>query len=292
MSITTNAMTVNLQIGIWQGYRLDKDASAKVTKDANAEGDAARVNKHLVPKEALKPVVAAAGAVRTHFYAKTLPWKDNGDRLLPRAMYDSFIEEQGRLEAAFNDAVSTFLSEAYPAARDQAEFRMGDLFKHDDYPSPGSLRPRFYVNLDIDAVTEAGDFRVAMEDAEKDRIRQSMEDAMRGRIGRAMQDIWTRLADVVGHFATKMGSDGIFRDTTVSNIEELLDLLPGLNVLDDPDLKAMGDEIKAKLTGIEPKELRKDPEVRTQAAKDAADIMARMKGFMISTAPVEQKEAA
>lgn len=286
MSIVTQAMVLNLQIGIWQGYRLDKDASAKVTRDANAEGDAARVNKHLVPKEALKAVVSASGAIRTHFYAKTLPWKDNGDRLLTRAMFGGFIEEHERLVGEFNDAVLEFLSTSYPAARDQAEFRMGDLFKGDDYPSAQSLRQRFYINMDIDAVTQAGDFRVDMEESEKAKIQAAMEEAMKGRIGRAMQDIWTRLAEVVGHFAKKMATDDIFRDTTVSNIEALVDLLPGLNVLDDPDLRAMGEEIKAKLAGADPKDLRKDKAVRTQAAKDAEDIMARMAGFMNATAPV------
>jgi hypothetical protein len=59
MSIASKAMVLNLQIGLWQGYRLDKEASRKVTQDANANQDAARVNKHLVPKDALADVVTA-----------------------------------------------------------------------------------------------------------------------------------------------------------------------------------------------------------------------------------------
>lgn len=289
MSISSKAMVLNLQIGIWQGYRLDKEASQKVTRDAGAEHDAARVNKHLVPKEALKPVVAASSAVRTHFYARTLPWKDNGDRLLTRALYMDFVQEHGALMQQFEDAVGNFLTKDYPAARDQAEFRMGDLFKPDDYPSPLQLRHRFYINLDIDAVTEAGDFRVSLDEEHAVAVREQMEQAMQDRIGRAMQDIWARLSDVVGHFAKTMGEqDKVFRDTTVRNIEELVDLLPGLNVLDDPTLNAMGAEIRAKLTGIDPKDLRKSKEVRSQAAKDAEDIMARMAGFMNATAPIQQ----
>ena len=285
MSIVANAMVLNLQIGIWQGYRLDKEASQKVTHDAGADNDAARVNKHLVPKEALKPVNSAAAAIRTHFYAKTLPWKDNGDRLLTRLMFADFIEEHERLVGEFKDAVDTFLSEAYPSARDQAEFRMGELFKADDYPSTDSLRRRFYVNMDIDAVTEAGDFRVAMEQDQLDSIRSSMEKAMEERIGRAMHDVWQRLSDVVGTFAERMRAykgtrEGSFRDSVVQNITDLIDILPGLNVLGDPEIEAIGKEIKAKLAGHDPKTLRKDTTVRNQAAKDAEDIMDRMSGFM------------
>jgi hypothetical protein len=74
----------------------------------------------------------------------------------------------------------------------------------------------------------------------------------------------------------------------VSNILELVDLIPGLNVLDDPTLNALGDEIKAKLGGVDPKDLRKDKGVRSQAAKDAEAIMARMAGFMNATTPLQQ----
>ena len=54
MSIAERAMVVNLAIGLWQGYRLDREASRQVTETNGAASDAARVNKHLVPKEVLK----------------------------------------------------------------------------------------------------------------------------------------------------------------------------------------------------------------------------------------------
>jgi hypothetical protein len=77
----------------------------------------------------------------------------------------------------------------------------------------------------------------------------------------------------------------------VSNISELVDLIPGLNVLDDPDLNQLAREIKAKLAGHDPKDLRKDKATRTQAAKDAEEIMGRMAGFMAAVAPAQQQAA-
>lgn len=281
MSIANDCMIVNLQIGMWLGYRLDKTASEKVTSDAGAEQDAARVNKHLIPKESLKQIVSAAGAVRTHFYEKTLPWKDNGDRLLTRKMYMNFIQEHGRLQSEFQAAVDTFLDVQYPRAKDQASFRMGDLFNSNDYPSVTELRHKFYVNVDIDAVTEAHDFRVQLSDqAENDAIRHNIESAMQARISRAMGDVWARLSDVLGHFASKMGSDEVFREATVKNLEELVELLPALNVLDDPNLAKIGDEIAANLVGYSAKELRKNAAVRESVADEAKRIMSDMEGFM------------
>ena len=59
MNIREDCMTLDLTMGVWLGYRLDKEASRQVTDNANAEADAARVNKHLVPKAALAKVVTS-----------------------------------------------------------------------------------------------------------------------------------------------------------------------------------------------------------------------------------------
>lgn len=280
MSITKNCMIVNLSLGIWQGYRLDKTASKQVTDDAGAEADAARVNKHLIPKESLKTIVFAAGQIRQHFYGKTLPWKDNGDRLLTRKLYADFIEKHQQLVAKFNAAVEEFLHTTYPQAKMRAEFRMGALFNSDDYPTPSELEHKFYVAMDIDAVSEASDFRVALDKDSLAQIRSDIETATNARLTTAMRSVWERLATTVGHFAEKMASDGIFRDSTITNLEELVDLLPGLNITGDPQLTKIHQDLLNTLVGYDPKDLRKDPAVRSEAATEAARIVDEMSGFM------------
>lgn len=280
MSVTTQCMIVNLQIGLWNGQRLDKSASRKVTSEANADTDAASVNKHTVPKAALAQITSAASAIRMHFYEKTLPWKDNGDRVLSRSMYMKFVEQHEQLVTAFHTAVAEFIDVRYPAAIEQAAFRMGELFKADDYPSAEALRHKFYVGLDIDAVTEAGDFRVEMDQTTLDTVRQQMTTALEQRMGRAMQDVWARLAETLGHFATKMGSDDIFRDSTVKNLEDIVALLPDLNILNDPQLEQIRQDIQATIVGYSPKDLRTSPTTRATASTEAQRIMTTMAGFM------------
>lgn len=280
MSIANNTMVVNLQISSWSGYKLDKGMSQKVTTEAKADTDAARVNKHLVPKEALKDVISASGALRTHFYERTLPWGDNGDRLLPRLAYSEFMQEHGRLEQEFHNAVDNFIKEKYLAARDQAEFRMGEMFKTDDYPEAEQLRRRFAVNLDVHGVPTGHDFRVDMDTLTVDMLRQQIEDKNAERVSTAMRDVWTRLADVLTHFANKMGEDSVFRDSTVKNLEELVEMLPALNVTNDPALEQIRQDITDTIIGYQPKDLRKDTAVRQAAAKESRRIADQMASFM------------
>lgn len=280
-ALTEKAMVANLSIGRWQGQRLDKDASRKITTQSGADADAARVNKHLVPKESLAPVSTAANTVRDHFYTNTLPWRDNGDRLLSRTLYLDFIQTHEALVREFDEAVEHFINVDYPVAIDKAAFRMGELFKREDYPAAGDLRRRFYIQLDFDALTTSGDFRVAIDQDHADKVRASMEAAAERRMAAAMGDVWKRLAETIGYFHERMSKpDAVFRDTTVNNIAELIDVIPGLNVLDDPNIEAIRQMVAKSLTGIEAKDIRKDDALRGELADEAGQIMSKMEGFM------------
>ncbi len=285
-ALVERAMVMNLSISRWEGKRLDKEASQRVTESAGARADVARVNKHLVPKEALAPVITASNAVRDHFYTSTLPWRDNGDRLMTRLLYTSFIEQHERLKAEFYAAVDQFLCVDYPSAVAQAEFRMGDLFKRDDYPSAAVLRSKFTIVLDIEPVTTSNDFRVQIDSDHVEKVKSAMEDAAMRRVQAAQADVWRRLLEKVGRFqerlagTTEDGKPAVFRDTTVDNLHELVEMIPGLNVLDDPNIEQMRQDIIAKLGGHTAADIRKDPELREDLAGDAKAILDQMQGFM------------
>lgn len=278
--LTERAMICNLSISMWQGYRLDKEASRKVTEDAGAKADAARVNKHLVSKEALAPLVTAANNVRSHFHANTLPWRDNGDRILTRVAYLTFIPAHEALVREFNEAVEEFLTAAYPEARSQAEFRMGDLFKPDDYPHVSELRRRFAITLDYGPVGTANDFRVSLDQSHADRIKAQIESAAEARLAQAQADVWQRIGKAVGYFHERMADPkAVFRDSTVDNIHDLLALIPGLNVLDDPNVELVRKMLEDSMGGVEAQSIRKSPELREELAGEAKEIMDKVAGF-------------
>lgn len=280
-ALTEKAMVMNLSIGIWAGYRLDREATRKVTSDAGASADAARVNKHLIPKQALAPIVTASNAVRSHFYDNTLPWRDNGDRLMTRKLFLTFMPAHEKLVNEFTDAVETFLATDYPSAIEQAAFRMGTMFNQDDYPPAGELRRKFYIGLEIDAITTANDFRVQIDQEHVDKVRASMESAAEARLQNATADIWRRMAETIGYFQQRMADPkAVFRNSTVTNIGEMLDLIPGLNVLDDPQIETVRAAIAKSFGNLDAKDIREDPAHRAHLAGEAKQIMDKMSGFM------------
>lgn len=281
MSIVNECMIVNIRILLWMGHRYDKAASEALMAQAEAEADTARVNKRIIPAEALKHVTAAASSVRTHLYDETWPWKDNGDRLLMRKKHLKFMEEHNNRVARFDAAVDDFLNTAYTAERERAEFRMGKLFDENDYPPVKALRRKFSISLDIDAVTTVNDFRVEMDAEAREQVRQSMEEAMQDRVNRTLAEVWARLAKKLKHYAETMKvSDKTFRDTTVTNLEEIVDILPDMNIFGDKKLAKIGEEIKEKLIGYTPEQLRNEPDTRAYVAEEAQQLIDVMGGYM------------
>jgi hypothetical protein len=281
MSITKECMIVNLSIGRWYGFARDSDLGRSVALTHHADEDATNVNKRLMPSKVLRDVNSTLTAIRNHFHKNTLPWHDAGGRLLTRKLFATFIEEHEALVKKAEVAIEKFITADYPTERDRAEFRMGDVFKSEDYPSQAELRTMYRVRLDFEPVGDASDFRVEMDQKHADSVRQSIERNVNNRIQTAMREVWDRLAKTLRHFHDRMADeDARFKRATIDNLREIIDVLPALNVLDDPDLESIRIDIMNHLSDLDPVELRDNEEMRREVSGEAKRIMDTMDGFM------------
>jgi hypothetical protein len=277
MSLSTKCMIVDVRVSRWSGYKIDSKASNKLIREANAQAGSAIVSKRVVPKEALADITTAYNALKAHRDRHTLPWYDKGPRIMTRNIFELFMSGYGELERQYNAAVEEFITVRYPPVRDQAAFRLGDLFNDKDYPPPEELRKKFRVDLDIDGITEPEDFRIALPEKELNQLKATMERSIERRLSDAMQDVWLRIAELLEHYIEKMNDgEAIFRDSTVNNLVDLMNILPGLNVTGDPKLREIRQRIMETIGDYQPDDLRKDDSLRAAAAKEAREIRESM----------------
>ena len=90
MDLTRDAMLVTLRIHHWSGKRYDRKASDHVAYHHDADADAGRYTKRLLPKAAFAALTRAVSAARTAHYDHTLPWDDRGRRLLTVDNFDHY----------------------------------------------------------------------------------------------------------------------------------------------------------------------------------------------------------
>jgi hypothetical protein len=81
------------------------------------------------------------------------------------------------------------------------------------------------------------------------------------------------------HNAAADGNKPRLYDSMITNIVEIVDVLPKLNIAGDTELDRMASEIRKSLV-VDPQELRKSETMRSDAAKAAANITQRMAAYM------------
>lgn len=273
------AMLASLNISQWSARRHDKNVTAKVASDYGTSDKAGRFNKCLIDPDALKPIQQKATEARTYYYSNTLPWNDDGQRILTAAHYLEFMGKLDDLNREFRKLVTEF-SDDYPQLVQQARLMLNGMFRPEDYPDMEAIKGKFSFAVNINPLPMAEDFRVTLNDEERERIQEDIKARTENAIADAMKDLYRRLAECLNHMVDKLGDPkAIFRDTLTGNLADLVNLLPKLNLTSDPQLETIRREIETRLLDFEPETLRKAPMVRKQVAQDAAAILDMMKGY-------------
>jgi len=285
-SLSSRAMLCSLSISMWSARKHDSEASEEIAQRHGAQADAGRYHKVLLPKEALAEIHKIVSEARQEHYFMTLPWDDNGYRVLPAAAYMDHTEKMRTLSNRFTPAVDA-LAQQFSQLVEEAKVRLGGLFRLADYPAPDELRSKFSFETKVMPLPDAADFRVALGDEEKERIKRQITAAVEASLQVASRELWQRLYEAVDHLAerlqaykvTEEGVEHPFRDSVVTNLVKLVDVLPKLNVTGDPELEQLAAQVRASLL-VDPQELRKSEGVRTETARNASAIASRMSAYM------------
>jgi hypothetical protein len=285
-SLSSRAMLCSLSISVWSARKHDTEASEEIARQHGAETDAGRYHKVLLPKAALAEIHKIVSEARQQHYFVTLPWDDNGYRVLPAAAYLDHTEKMRALSNRFTPAVETLVSQ-FGQLVEEAKVRLGGLFRIGDYPAPEELRSKFSFETKVMPLPDASDFRVTLGEEEKERIKRQITAVVEASLQVASRELWQRLYDAVSHLAErlqayKVSDEGIehpFRDSVVTNLVKLVDILPKLNITGDMELEQLAAQVRVSLL-VDPQQLRNSEALRTVTAKTASEIASKMAPYL------------
>lgn len=277
--LARNALLVQLRIGQWSGVRQDQKARQTVENTHKTDLKVGNYQKQLLPgSKELIAVRNTAQNIRQFVDRETLPWYADGTRILSSMHYMEFAAEFGKKKAEFEDAVNKFLNN-YDALKDLAKVKLGDLYNEMEYPSVDALRYSFTCDVNYLPVPDVGDFRVEISEAEKERFVNTMKEVE----SEARVEVYNRLKDVISKAAEKLQDpEAIFRDSLINNINDMLNLVPALNVTEDAELERVRNEVYQFTSKISPDICREVKTVRENTAKQLAEIADKMSIFMVS----------
>lgn len=278
--IARAAMLVDLNIAIYSGRKQDKATQSEVTASkGSASKKAASVYKNLFAEcKELDAITKFQARARAEHYRLTMPWNDQGARLLPTAALLDYQKAMGRYQSEFQMLVDAFLDK-YDTLVASAAFQLGTLFDRDEYPSRAQVARRFRMDVSFTPLPTAGDFRLGIESEVQRELVQQYERRLEAQVAQATQDAWDRLYKALSRLSDRLiveedGKKRVFHDTLVTGAQELCELLTAMNITNDPKLESARRQLESVLSGVTPKELREEDGTRIETKQKVDSILA------------------
>lgn len=268
----SRATLVELSIHLWTARKYDRGVSQTIDQTYSAQ-DGGRFNKHLLKVGALAPVTQAAAALRRYHYDSTLPWGDNGQRLLPAESLFAYREEVRKLRDVFNAKVNDFVTN-YTAHVDEAKASLGQLFRASEYPTALQVRKQFDVGLTFLPVPEAGDFRVDAADEMREELRTEFAAAEAVRAQQAVDNLRERVENVLTRLRDQCAGK-IISSAVVRDVNALPATVRALNLTDNPALTHAATVIEQEL-GLDEHAMRASLTYRKVIHDRASKILAEL----------------
>lgn len=264
-----------LNISKWGAKAYDKKASTTVETAYHTQSNIGRFQKEIIDGKELKTIDRLSAEMRILHIDNTLPWGDNGDRLLPTTNFDFYQKEMNRLIGEFDAEVVKFL-EKYPLLKQTARERLGGLFDSKNYPN--DVSNKFNVRINYFPVPIADDISLNLPTVDVRSIKENITKTVNGRIEDAIKDIWVRMEILLNKLIERLSdNDNKFKNSLIDNIAAIISIVPKLNVFNDPNLDETCKKMKELL--VEPDNLRTDTSLRKLIVEKAIELSNQVKSF-------------
>jgi hypothetical protein len=286
--LSKKAVLVSVNISAWTARKIDK----KVTKETNsrheAADDAGRYNKLLIEAKHMAKIGSLVSQARVLHHTMTLPWADEGPRILANVLFNDFSTKFRVLKRDFEREADVF-GRNFQTYIDERKRKLGAMFNASDYPTVKEIRAKFKMDITVLPLPDAGDFRVDLDDDTLDELRSELQKHTVEVVDHAKEATARQIIEVVGHMSeklaeykkpTKNGKRAFFLDSLVENVRDLAKLLPAFNLADDPKMDAITKRIIKELCVEDAPTLRAKDDVRIAVKKSADDIVKAVSGLL------------
>lgn len=288
-SLSERATLVTLRISMWTGRKVDKEVTEEVNETYKAEKDAGKYVKALVAGKFFKGISSACSVARRSHLMLTLPWSDEGPRILSNEMYLHYHEQMSSAKQRANTEWHKFVATRAGFIA-EAEQRTGKMFEPSEYPAEAVLKKAFKWDVEVAAVPDVADFRSKLPAETANIIAKDIKRRGDERIKRAMTDVYRRVFDVTEKMVKRLKDfepaqkgewpKHQFQDRLLIHLLEQAQLLGSLNIANDPRLNELQDEIKAEFGNLSPELLRADAKARGVTVKKADALLRKIGQYM------------
>lgn len=248
-AIAQRMTLVTLTMSAWRPSKLHKQETA--SERARHGTQNVRVYTTLTDHPTLKAVMSAQTAIYTAHASMTLPGAQDGMRILPSGRQFAHAQEIGKLVAAHDAAVSEFIA-AYDSI--QHAQSLLPLYDSSQWDTREKVRNSFRVQYRYLPAPSDGAWGEWIEES--------------ARIAQA--DIRQRVIDALKRTIERCGSDGRLYASVFDQFDQLV---PDLNLMDDPIISRVLTVARRELAPIVAAEISGDKRTRQAVADRASELL-------------------
>lgn len=287
--IHNSVLLVGFHCSRWGNRKREKEESREIENKHGSDHGVYSVSKSLMASSAMKQINTAYNRAKQTHNTLTSPWDRNGQNIITTRAYTEYARLMQECKLRFDNAVHEFCYENLEDLIKAEKLRQGNSFNRDDYPTADEIHACFGFKVDIDELSRGDDIRVDVSNAERKAIAENINRRNQDRIDDVVKSIYARIADVTEKMHEKLseykkkGSGGKgsgFHDSLVSNVLELADVLPDLNITNDPKIAALHKELHADLCQNSAIMLKNRDDLRSDTARKAKKIFDKVSAYM------------
>jgi len=286
MNLAERAFIVKVSVGIFESVKVDKRTSSRVRSEAGAEADAGRWQASSIPTSA--PEYRELSNVRSRIQAVnafyTSPWMDGGYRIIPSELFHEWKIKVDEAASKLPDAVDALVF-AMPRLKRIAIAKANGLWNEDLWPTEAQVRNACWVSREYQPIPQTNDWKLTVGEAEAADIRKEAEESEKAKLEAAQRGAIERLHEAVKHMKDRLrdysiAENGRLHKSMLTNIEELVGILPYLNVANDPVFSSAIEDCKKYLLAFSSDELKESEGSRNFVMEQADSIFNRLSGII------------
>lgn len=268
---------------------LKRDEQAEYVIQQQLSDASLVVNSRLFRDRAnpVNKILSSLSEVYTYHRKHTIQYVDKGDRILPYATKDKYIEQVNTLILNKDSMVTKYMPDYDKFVQDDIQYRSSGSINQRasvaDYPTAQEFRERLSVRIQLAPLPDKRHFLFDMPEEQLAEFERAQQEAVHA----ARADTINRMLDPLKHLVDKLalpiGEKGsVFRDSALENILDGIDIARELNIDDSPEVNDAIRELtkSVALYADNTDAIRQSPIVRKQAHTQLNNIVDKMSAFM------------
>jgi hypothetical protein len=235
----------------------------------------------LVSEEHTKPIQAFENYVRSNVVnVLTIPWDRGGSSLLPAKCIDKFMSQISKLRYEHDALVADWLSK-YDDIIEEAKGKLNGDFNAARYPSREEVSKKFTMSVSYSPLPDSGDYRIDVSKELMDEVAAETKRDAESRFDAARVELRQRLIDKLEHLADRCkamndNDKSKWYESNLSNLEDLIELMPDMMLGDDPTLDAALVDARKIIRNVDSDTIKASETIRNDVRKRAAEIVSSL----------------